>query len=362
MTIGFIGLGLIGGSIAKAIRKKHPEEKIIAYNRHIAVLDQAKNDGVIDVGVPFAGVEFSECDFIFLCTPVITALGFLDTLRVNLKPGCVLTDVGSTKTAIHEAIQNKGLTANFIGGHPMTGSEKTGYEHSDALFLENAYYLLTPGEDVPIESVSNFQAYIASLGAIPLLLSYEEHDYVTAAISHLPHVISASLVNLVHDLDGPDHLMQTIAAGGFKDITRISSSSPAMWQEICLANRGNILKVLDAYIQRLMYYRSSIDLKNEDSLLTIFSDCKEYRDSFTDEASGAIEKEYRITCDIHDEKGAIAKVAGILASEDINIRNIGILHNREYEQGVLRVLFYDEASSAHAADVLKGAGYTVYEN
>ena len=220
MTVGFIGLGLIGGSIAKAIRKKHPEEKIIAYNRHADILDKAKEDGVIDEGFPFVGVEFSDCDYIFLCTPVLIALEFLDSLRMNLKPGCIITDVGSTKTQIHEVIRDKGLTASFIGGHPMTGSEKTGYAHSDALFLENAYYLLTPGEEVPIESVSAFQEYISTLGAIPLILSYEEHDYVTAAISHLPHLISATLVNLVHDLDSQDHLMQTIAAITGRPLTK----------------------------------------------------------------------------------------------------------------------------------------------
>ena len=362
MTAGIIGLGLIGGSIAKAIRRKYPDVRIIAYNRRQDVLKTALEEDIISEGVPFVSVDFSECDIIFLCTPVVTSLSYLDTLKEIMKEGAILTDVGSVKTQIHEEILKKGMQDRFIGGHPMTGSEKTGYAHSDALLLENTYYLLTPGEDVPIGQVGEFQEFIANLGALPLILSYEEHDIITACVSHLPHIISASLVNMVHDLDGPEHLMKTIAAGGFKDITRISSSSPVMWQEICLANRADILKVLDVYIQQLMAYRASIDTRNATSLLKIFSDCKEYRDSFSDESAGGIKKEFRIYCDIADEKGSIAKVAASLADNDISIKNIGILHNREFEQGVLKILLYDEDSRVRAAEVLREAGTTVYEN
>jgi prephenate dehydrogenase len=362
MTVGIIGLGLIGGSIARAVRKKYPDTKIIAYNRKQEVLKTAEEDGVISEGIPFVNTELSECDFIFLCTPVVTSLAYLDELKEIMKPGAILTDVGSTKTAIHEEIKRRGMQDRFIGGHPMTGSEKTGYANSKAIFLENAYYLLTPGEDVPIERVGAFQEFIAGLGSLPLILTYEEHDRIAACISHLPHVISASLVNMVHDQDGAEHLMKTIAAGGFKDITRISSSSPKMWQEICLANREELLRALDIYIRQLMAYRASIDTKNASSLLKIFTDCKEYRDSFSDESAGVIKKEYRIYCDVADEKGSIAKVAVLLADNDVSMKNIGILHNREFEQGVLKVLFYDQESADRAAEVLKKAGYTVYEN
>ena len=362
MTVGIIGLGLIGGSIARAIRAKYPDTKIIAFNRNQDVLKKALEDGTISEGVPFVDTAFAECEYIFLCTPVVTSFGYLDSLRDIMKEGAVLTDVGSVKSAIHEEIIKRSMQDRFIGGHPMTGSEKTGYENSNAIFLENAYYLLTPGEEVPIAAVAGFQEFIAGLGALPLILPYEEHDFIVACISHLPHVISASLVNMVHDQDGPEHLMKTIAAGGFKDITRISSSSPEMWQEICLANRKDILRVLDIYIRQLMAYRASIDTQNASSLLKIFSDCKEYRDSFSDDSAGVIKKEYRIWCDVADEKGSIAKVAVLMADHDISMKNIGIVHNREFEQGVLKIIFYDESSCRKAADILKEAGYTVYEN
>jgi prephenate dehydrogenase len=184
---------------------------------------------------------------------------------------------------------------------------------------------------------------------------------VTAAISHLPHVISASLVNLVHDQDGPEHYMKLIAAGGFRDITRISSSSPQMWQEICLDNPDNICAMMDAYISKLIDYRLAIRNENADELLSIFTQCKDYRDSFDTEPKGSLPGEYRIYVDIADEPGAIAQIATMLAMHNISIKNIGIVHNREFEQGVLRIVFYDSDAKEEGVSVLEDRNYYVYK-
>ena len=358
-TIGFVGLGLIGGSIAKALKRVHPEKTVVAYNRNGAVLDLAAEDGIVDIAVKdeTGGLKtdeilapFSECDLIFLCVPVVTALDFMDRLKSIMKPGAILTDVGSVKGGIDRYAAEHGLSANFIGGHPMAGSEKTGYQNSKDRLIENAWYILTPGEDVPVKKISDLSDLISRLGALPL----------TAAISHLPHVISASLVNLVHDIDGPEKYMHAIAAGGFRDITRISSSSPQMWQEICLSNTDQICGMLDKYISKLLDYRFAIRNENSEELLQIFSDCKEYRDSFDTQAKGSVLREYRIYTDLEDVAGAIAEIAIILANKSISIKNIGIVHNREYEQGVLRIVFYDQAAMDAGISVLEGRGYHIY--
>ena len=164
-----------------------------------------------------------------------------------------------------------------------------------------------------VHTISDLSTLISSAGALPLVMTYEEHDHVTAAISHLPHVISASLVNLVHDQDGPEHYMKLIAAGGFRDITRISSSSPQMWQEICLDNPDNICSMMDAYISKLIDYRLAIRNENAEELLNIFTQCKDYRDSFDTEPKGSLPGEHRIYVDIADEPGAIAQIATMLA-------------------------------------------------
>ena len=308
MQIGFIGLGLIGGSIAKAVRRVHPDAKLIAYNRTQEVLNQAIRDGVIDEAAWDITAAFGSCDYIFLCVPVVTMRSFLKQLKGIIGPDTILTDVGSTKGDIHRAVSELGLDACFIGGHPMAGSEKTGYKYASDRLIENAWYILTPGGVVPIDKVSAFSEFVRSLGALPLLLTYEEHDYITAAVSHVPHVVSASLVNMVHDLDGREEYMRTIAAGGFKDITRISSSSPQMWEEICLANADKICTVLESnadkictvlesFTRKLTDFRFAIRNGNREKLRLYFTRSRDYRDSFSDEAKGPIRRDFRLAHD-----------------------------------------------------------------
>ncbi len=360
MKIGFIGLGLIGGSIAKTLRRVRPDIEIIAYNRTQRVLDDALRDHCIDVACDRIDERFSDCDYVFLCVPVVTMLDYLKQLKPLIGPNCILTDVGSTKTDIHKTVNELHLQGQFIGGHPMAGSEKTGYAHATDRLLENAWYVLTPGEEVPIERISQFSELISALGALPMVLSYEEHDFVVAAISHLPHVVSASLVNLVRENDSSDQYMKTMAAGGFKDITRISSSSPQMWQEICLANAENLCILLDRYIRKLTDFRFNIRNGNAEKLLEYFTECKDYRDSFATASSGPLKRIFRIYLDLADVPGAIATIAAILAEQNISIKNIGIVHNREFEQGVLSVEFYSQDALDAAKDILKKE-YTIYE-
>ena len=307
-TIGFIGLGLIGGSIAKAIKQYHPDIRILAYMRSRDTLEQAVREGTVDQACQAAGAEFSACDLIYLCAPVATNARYLETLKDLLAPSCLLTDVGSTKTDIHEKVQALGLTGRFIGGHPMAGSEKTGYENAKPHLIENAYYMLTPGEEVPQETVRAFTAFTASLKAIPMVVDYRQHDFITACVSHLPHLIASSLVELVRDLDSPEELMKQIAAGGFKDITRIASSSPVMWENICLSNREQILKLMDSYSELFGALRRDIASDNENALLENFSAAKDYRDSLAIPAKGAHKRIYELYLDLIDEAGGIAEL------------------------------------------------------
>lgn len=358
--IGFIGLGLIGGSIARAIKYFYPEAHLLAYSRTTASLEEAKKAGVIDQIQTAVDDSFGSCDLIFLCAPVSANASYLALLKDRISDSCILTDVGSTKTDIHQQVRKLGLEAQFIGGHPMAGSEKTGFASSKRLLIENAYYILTPAEQVPRETAAQMEAFIASLKALPLVLPYAYHDYVTAVISHLPHLIAASLVNLVRDLDGPEEIMKKVAAGGFKDITRIASSSPEMWEQICLTNEENIGKALSAYIASLEAIQESLSGRNQPELHQLFQSSRDYRNSILDVSSGPIKKEYALYCDMVDEAGGIATLATILATNGISLKNIGIIHNREFEEAVLRVEFYEEDAYQRAVEILRKYRYTVY--
>ena len=228
ITVGFIGLGLIGGSIARAMKKFRTDCYLMAYSHTTETLKEAIAAGVIDVALAERDPRFSECDYIFLCAPVETNLSYLPFLKEIIKPSCIVTDVGSVKGGIHREVQKLGMIRNFIGGHPMAGSEKTGFANSTDYLLENAYYLITPEAEIEISTLSDFVELVRSLKAIPTVLTYEEHDYVTAAVSHLPHIVASTLVNTLETLDTPEEYMKMIAAGGFKDITRIASISPGI--------------------------------------------------------------------------------------------------------------------------------------
>lgn len=360
-TCGFIGLGLIGGSLARAIHQKLPDTYLIAYDTNTDSLSLAKKEGVVQHICTGIDETFGQCDYIFLCAPVSHNDENLLILKQYLSPDTILTDVGSVKTGIHEHIASIGLQKQFIGGHPMTGSERFGYANSNAALFENAYYILTPSDEVPTEKISAYQTLVQTIGAIPLVLPYTQHDYVTGAISHLPHVIAASLVNLVKKSDSKEGIMKMIAAGGFKDITRIASSSPTMWQQICLTNTENISVLLEQYINDLKEFKELLDNQNETALYQFFDTAREYRESFINVSSGPIKTAYVLTVDIADKPGAIAAIASLLSEHDVSIKNIGINHNRELAEGALRIEFYTNDALQHAKTVLLKHGYTIHQ-
>lgn len=361
LTIGFIGLGVIGGSIAKGLKKVHPEYKLIAYSNHSSDLKFALSEQIIDVAADSVGPQFTECDIIFLCAPVTTNLSYLKILKSIMKPDCILTDVGSTKTEIHEAVLSFHMDAQFIGGHPMAGSEKTGFANSTDHLLENAWYVLTRTPAVSDTQFSRMQTLVQDLNALPLTLSYKEHDYIVAAISHLPHLIASGLVNLVKQRDNPAGTMKQVAAGGFKDITRIASASPEMWQQICLANKDNILNILHDYIASLNDIATALTNSDKTALYNLFADSRNYRDSIPDTSTGPLMQEFSLYCDIIDEAGAIATIATLLATHQISIKNIGILHNREFEEGALKIEFYESESLESASQLLTRCQYQIFK-
>ena len=210
LTAGFIGLGLIGGSIARGLKRSAPDIQIMAYMRTREKLEQAHADGIVDLILDGVDEHLSECDIIFLCTPVEFNESYLRQIRPFLKESAVVTDVGSTKTSIHETVAALGMESCFVGGHPMAGSEKTGYESSTDHLLENAYYIITPTPHTPASHTDRMVNVAKAIGALPLVLDYHRHDFIVAAISHLPHLIASSLVNLVHDCDSEDQMMKPV--------------------------------------------------------------------------------------------------------------------------------------------------------
>lgn len=360
-TIGFIGLGLIGGSIAKSIRRIFPDYTIVAYDVDQNALQAAAADGTVTIPAPQVDSSFSQCDYIFLCAPVHYNIEYLSLLKPILKPDCILTDAGSVKTDIYQAVLDCGLSDSFIGGHPMVGSERSGYEAASDHLIENAYYFITPSASVAPGQVEEFSTFIQDLGAITIVYSPARHDQTTAYISHIPHIIASGLVNLVREKDDSKGMYRQLAAGGFKDITRIASSNPVIWEHILLSNPSNIVAGLEEYMEELQQIIQAIHTRDSQYIHDYFLHAQTYRDSIPNNATGVIRMNYEIFVDIPDEPCAIAGVINCIGAEHINLKNLGISHNREDEEGVLRISFYEQKDAENSARLLREHGYMVYE-
>ncbi len=359
-NIAVVGLGLIGGSIAKTV-KKHTNARVIGIDSNSSSIQMAMDEGVIESGYEVVGEEIRECDLIFLCADITDNLELLTNVKKYKSDTALVTDVSSVKAKVMEAVEAVGLTSSFIGGHPMAGAETSGYSHSSDYLFENAYYILTPGEGVSEDVVKHFEDFLRSLRVIPLVMSPNKHDFSAAVVSHFPHIVAYLLVSMLELNDDEMKNMSSMAAGGFRDMTRIASSSPEMWRQIILSNSSYVLKAIDWFEEALEFVSFDIRMNNADNMLRKFASSKEFRDKMRFAAGkGDHEASHILHVELVDEAGEIAAVATIMADNGISIKNIGIVHSREYEQGTLEVEFYDEDSLKAAISIIKEHHYEVH--
>jgi prephenate dehydrogenase len=243
----------------------------------------------------------------------------------------------------------------------MTGAEKMGFKSSYAHLFENAYYILSHTKNSTDDHMNTLCEIIEGIGAIPLKLDAQIHDKITATISHVPHVIASALVNLVKNSDSEDKKMQTLAAGGFKDITRIASSSPQMWENIVLSNSEKIKKILFDFIETVHSFMEYIDNNDSKNIYNFFESAKLYRDSFSDNQKGLIQPLNELVVDVIDRPGIIGDIATLLGQNGVNIKNINVSNSREFEQGCLRITLPDSYSVNISYDLLTSKGYTVFK-
>jgi prephenate dehydrogenase len=359
--VSIIGLGLIGGSLARGLKERLGIRDITAVNRSSEALDAALSDNIITRGFNELNQHVFNSDIIFICTPVKRAIDYIKILKNKVKPGCIITDVGSTKQEIISYINEIETPPVFIGGHPMAGTEKTGYKSGFVHLFENAYYVLTPCKTTTKDSLNLMIDIIKGIGAIPVVLNADEHDRITGCISHVPHILASTLVNMVREADSPDEKMKMLAAGGFKDITRIASSSPEMWENIVLSNKEQIKGILDVYVELIQKFKQHLDNNDSEAIYSFFESAKNYRDKFSTIKKGLINPIYDIMVDVVDKPGIIGELATILGTNQVNIKNIEVLNNREMEKGCLRISLPDPESENKAINLLTNKGFKVYK-
>lgn len=360
MKVTIIGLGLIGGSLAKAMHDKLGMHGITAVDSDSSSLELALEEGVIGTGLAYPDDSVYDSDIIFICTPVRQIIEYIDELAPRVKGSCIITDAGSTKGIITSHVGKLPHPLCFIGGHPMAGTEKSGYVNSMPHLFENAYYILTPARGASQESVRTLSSLLEAIGAIPVVMTPEEHDLAVAGISHLPHVVAAALVNTVKDIDNDTGRLQTLTAGGFRDITRIASSNPGMWENIALSNKSRLLDVLKQMEQKLSDFVGYLENCSSGDIYDFFDSARQFRDSISDYGQGLLPRFCRIVVDVPDRPGIIGEIATILGRHNINIKNINVANSRESEQGCLVITLSDMESVNIAFDLLTESGYKIF--
>ena len=279
--LAIIGVGLIGGSLALALRRNGYCTEIVGSSRREGHLQQALNLGVIDRYEldPVAAVR--GADMVLLAVPLGAMTSVCEQIRDALDPAAVLTDVGSAKGSVVEAVRQAfgSVPPQFVPGHPIAGNEKSGVEAAFPSLFEGRRVILTPLSDTADQAVRQVGAMWRAAGAIVEELSVAHHDVVLAATSHLPHMLAFGLVDSLARMGDSDEIFR-YAAGGFRDFTRIASSDPVMWRDVCLSNRTAILEVMEWYEDDLREIKQAIDQGDGETLLAIFERAKTARDRF----------------------------------------------------------------------------------
>ncbi|MDP2652697.1 MAG: prephenate dehydrogenase [Candidatus Omnitrophota bacterium] len=269
-----IGVGLIGGSLGMAMKQRKLAFEIVGVSQQSSSLTTALKNNAIDKASNDIKDAVSNADLVILSTPVSIIASLLPRIGPYLKRNCIITDVGSTKAAIVSAAQ-KYLPphAHFVGSHPLAGSEKRGAEFASSGFFENSICLMTPVEQTNKIACDRVKELWTKVGASVKFLAPDDHDKALAFISHLPHVVAYSLMGSIPD----DSL--GYAAQGLKDTTRIASSNPQMWIDICMANKRNLVASIDEFVKHLAAVRKAIIGDDQQSLTTLFKNAKTKRDA-----------------------------------------------------------------------------------
>lgn len=360
--ITVIGVGLIGGSLALSI-KERTNHFVTGFDTSPDTLDQAKAIGAIDEGHMDLEAAVADADFIFIAVPVGQIGSYMNQLaEISLKPRCIISDVGSTKTEITrkgKILTKQGYT--FIGGHPMAGSHRSGVLAAHSLLFENAYYVLTPEPNTSLDDVERLSTLLQNAtGAQLVVMDPRYHDKVVGAISHLPHVIATGLVAQVGNYNDDNGWFHRLAAGGFRDLTRIAASHPVMWRDILLSNREEMVLLLDDWIAQMTQFQGAIQRGDADWIETIFARSRDLRQALFEKKRGLLAPIYECYINVPDEPGVIGHVATLLGKHKVNLSNISIMENREEMHGILRLTFRKLPDFERAIPCLEQAGYTVY--
>jgi prephenate dehydrogenase len=330
-----VGTGLIGGSIGMALRAK---------GWHVTGRDRdpLRAERALELGALDAVGDDPSAEITFVATPVSAVA---EEARALVGGGGIVTDVGSVKGPIVAAVDHP----RFVGGHPMAGSEQEGVDGADATLFEGATWVLTPTATTDADAYARLQSVVSSLGADVLAIPPDRHDQLVAVVSHVPHLTAAALMTLAAAGAEEHTTLLRLAAGGFRDMTRIAAGHPGIWPDICAENRDAIVAVLDGLLDTLSGLRSVVGSGDRAALLSTLERARHARINLPTRAARA-EDLVEVRVPIPDRPGVLAEVTTLAGDLGVNIEDLEIAHSAEGDRGVLLLVV-----DANSADLLRGA-------
>ncbi|HBF35690.1 MAG TPA: prephenate dehydrogenase/arogenate dehydrogenase family protein [Firmicutes bacterium] len=356
--IAVLGLGLMGGSLALALT--HSGFTVAGWDENPDVVREAFRIGAtqrisLDLKDAVAGAKV-----VFIATPVAFISKMIQNTIPYTTPGTIFSDLGSIKESIiHEVFSFLPETHYFVAGHPMTGSEQQGIQAADPFLFQNAAYLLIDHPRTPVSILEDVVAIIRTTGAHILKLAASEHDRIVAMVSHLPHLLAATLAKTAGTDEEQHPGTLGLAAGGFRDTTRIAMGAPEVWEGIILGNRRRIIQAIEDFQSELDGLKRILNVNDHQGLRTFLEKARGVRAQIPAKNKGFLTLLYEMVVTIEDRSGTIESVLHHLAEAGLNIKDIEILRVREGEGGTLRLALENSQAVDEAIKVLEKQGFKV---
>jgi len=348
-TVVLAGVGLLGGSIGLGLHQRFLARRVIGLDPDPVALEAARGLGVIDSARLEPGPWLAEADLVVLATPVRSLERLARELAPHLREDAIVTDVGSVKAPLVRALTD----LRFVGGHPMAGSERDGVLNADAALLENAVWVLTPDHSTDAAALATVSELVRGLGARPIEVAPELHDQLVATVSHLPYLAAVALTKAVGEADERD-LLALLAAGGFRDLTRVASGSPRMSRDMVVANGAAVRDALRDFSRQLEAVAALLD--EPEALLAVAEQAKRQRDALPIVRRTLLPARFEVVIAVPDKPGELMRITSALGEAGVNIKDIEVLGVRE-SGGAMRLAFADHEAMQRGTDALRAAGY-----
>ena len=357
-TLAIVGLGLMGGSVGMAAIERGLAERVVGFDLDPSSVGRALERKAITVGAGSLAAAVAEADLVFLATPVRSIAAVFAEAAPHLPAGCVVTDVGSTKGGVVDAVSRSAPDSiHFIGGHPMAGSEKDGIEAATAELYEGCLWILTPTESTSSEAYGGLMRFLTGLGARVLSLHPGRHDEALALTSHLPQLLSSTLMGFAADVANSGEGLPLLTAGGFRDMTRIAASSPDLWVDIVRENQPALAALVRRFQEALGEAADALENGDWYRLRSMLSEARRARHDLPGKPGLRPGDLVEVLIPVPDRPGVLAEVTTTVGEAGVNIEDLNIVHSVEGGRGVIHLTVSGDADARTAAGALGKKGY-----